>query len=65
MKNPYAVTGLATGAVLGLAGAFGGFGAFLLVLVLGLIGLVVGRVLDGDLDLTPYLGGRRRDRSDR
>lgn len=65
MKNPSAILGLATGLVLGLAAAFGGFGAFLLVLFLGLLGLIVGRVLDGDLDLTPYLGGRRRDRSDR
>lgn len=65
MKIPFALIGLVVGLVLGLAAAFGGFGAFLLVLFLGLIGLVVGRILDGDLDLTPYLGGRRRDRSDR
>ena len=65
MKNQFAVIGLATGAVLGLAAAFGGFWSFLLVLVLGIVGLIVGRTLDGDLDLTPYLGGRRRDRADR
>lgn len=51
--------GLLTGLVLGLAGAFGGFGAFLLVLVLGAIGLLVGRVLDGKLDLSQFTG---RDR---
>ena len=54
-------TGLLTGLVLGLAGAFGGFDAFLIVLVLGAIGLVVGRVLDGQLDLN-VLFGRGRDR---
>jgi nitrate/nitrite transporter NarK len=54
-------TGLLTGLVLGLAGAFGGLGAFLIVLVLGAIGLVVGRVLDGQLDVNALLG-RGRDR---
>ncbi len=44
-------TGLLAGLVLGLAGAFGGFDAFLIVLVLGAIGLLVGRALDGRLDL--------------
>jgi hypothetical protein len=54
-------TGLFTGLILGAAGAFGGFGAFLIVLVLGAIGLVVGRVLDGQLDIGAVLG-RGRDR---
>lgn len=54
-------TGLLTGLVLGLAGAFGGFDAFLIVLVLGAIGLLVGRALDGRLDLN-VLFGRGRDR---
>ena len=43
--------GVALGMALGFAGAFGGFGAFLLVLVLGAIGLLVGRWLDGQLDV--------------
>ncbi|SEF38438.1 hypothetical protein SAMN05421837_12169 [Amycolatopsis pretoriensis] len=51
--------GLLTGLVLGLAAAFGGFGAFLLVLVLGALGLLVGRYLDGKLDLSA-LSGRDR-----
>ncbi|MEU2741072.1 hypothetical protein ABZ656_38490 [Streptomyces sp. NPDC007095] len=46
-----ATTGLATGMTLGFAGYFGGFWAFLLVLVLGAAGLVVGLVVQGDLDL--------------
>ena len=54
-------TGLLAGLVLGLAGAFGGLGAFLIVLVLGAIGLLVGRALDGQLDLNA-LFGRGRDR---
>ncbi|OZM80140.1 MULTISPECIES: hypothetical protein [Pseudonocardia] len=54
-------TGLLAGLALGLAGAFGGLGAFLIVLVLGAIGLIVGRVLDGQLDLNAVLG-RGRDR---
>jgi hypothetical protein len=54
-------TGLLAGLALGLAGAFGGLGAFLIVLVLGAIGLIVGRVLDGQLDINALLG-RGRDR---
>ncbi|MEU2263675.1 hypothetical protein ABZ557_26155 [Streptomyces sp. NPDC019645] len=53
-------TGLLTGLVLGLAAAFGGFEAFLLLLVLGTVGLLVGRYLDGKLDLA-QLTGRDRD----
>jgi hypothetical protein len=54
-------TGLLAGLILGFAGAFGGFSAFLIVLVLGAIGLIVGRVLDGRLDINAVLG-RGRDR---
>jgi TM2 domain-containing membrane protein YozV len=54
-------TGLLAGLALGLAGAFGGLGAFLIVLVLGAIGLLVGRALDGQLDINALLG-RGRDR---
>jgi nitrate/nitrite transporter NarK len=54
-------TGLLAGLALGLAGAFGGLGAFLIVLVLGAVGLIVGRILDGQLDLNALLG-RGRDR---
>ncbi|MFJ2476156.1 hypothetical protein ACIOWI_24765 [Streptomyces sp. NPDC087659] len=53
-------TGLLTGLVLGLAAAFGGFEAFLVLLVLGTVGLLVGRYLDGKLDLA-QLAGRDRD----
>lgn len=53
--------GLLTGLALGFAGAFGGFGAFLIVLVLTALGLLIGRVLDGKLDLS-QLTGVGRDR---
>lgn len=53
--------GLITGLALGFAGAFGGFGAFLIVLVLAALGLLVGRVLDGKLDVS-QLTGVGRDR---
>ena len=59
--------GLIVGLVLGIAGAFGGFSAFVVVLLLGAIGLLVGRYLDGQLDLSEFsersgLTGRGRDR---
>ncbi|WP_035841733.1 hypothetical protein [Kitasatospora azatica] len=46
-----ALIGLVAGMALGFAGYFGGFAAFLLVAVLGAVGFVVGRLLEGDLDL--------------
>lgn len=48
--------GLLTGILLALVAAIGGFGAFMIAVVLGAIGLVVGRVLDGKLDLAAMLG---------
>lgn len=54
-------TGLVAGIILGATGALGGFVAFVIALLLGIIGLVVGRVLDGGLDVDELLG-RGRDR---
>jgi len=54
--------GLLTGLILGLAGVIGGFSGFLIALVLGAIGLLVGRVLDGELDIGQVLSGKGRDR---
>ena len=54
-------TGLLAGLLLGVAGASGGFVAFIIALVLGAIGLVVGRVLDGELVVGGVLG-RGKDR---
>ncbi|KQV92955.1 hypothetical protein [Streptomyces sp. Root369] len=59
-----AVVGMIAGMALGFAGYFGGFGAFLLVLALGAIGFVVGRFLEGDLEIGDLFRTRdeRRDR---
>ncbi|WP_280268018.1 hypothetical protein [Nocardia wallacei] len=46
---------LITGLALGFAAAFGGFGAFFVVLVFGGLGLLVGRWLDGEVDLSGLL----------
>ncbi|HEY3709691.1 MAG TPA: hypothetical protein VGL64_09970 [Amycolatopsis sp.] len=54
-------TGLLAGLILGLA-ATQGFTAFLITLAVGVIGLVVGRVLDGELDLGDVFGGKGRDK---
>ncbi|WP_214367889.1 hypothetical protein [Pseudonocardia sp. H11422] len=54
-------TGLLAGLILGAAGAIGGFPAFLIALLVGALGLVIGRVLDGELDISGVLG-RGRDR---
>ncbi|MFI8951268.1 hypothetical protein ACIGO6_32715 [Streptomyces sp. NPDC053750] len=56
-----AVVGMIAGMALGFAGYFGGFGAFLLVAALGAVGFVVGRLLEGDMEL----GDLFRTRDDR
>lgn len=52
--------GLLVGLVLGVVAVFGGLGEMLVVALLGALGLVVGRALDGTLDLTA-LGARADD----
>ncbi|MGQ0837874.1 hypothetical protein [Actinokineospora sp.] len=53
-------TGIIAGLVLGLA-ATQGFLAFVITLAIGFVGLVVGRVIDGELDLSDVFGGRGKD----
>ncbi|MCX4991848.1 hypothetical protein AB0D33_32970 [Streptomyces sp. NPDC048404] len=53
-----AVIGMIAGMALGFAGYFGGFGAFLLVAALGAVGFVVGRLLEGDLDIGDFFRAR-------
>jgi ABC-type sulfate transport system permease component len=53
-----AVVGLIAGMALGFAGYFGGFGAFLLVAALGAVGFVVGRFLEGDIELGDFFRAR-------
>ncbi|MEU9418110.1 MULTISPECIES: hypothetical protein [unclassified Streptomyces] len=55
-----ATVGLLAGMALGFAAFFGGFWAFLLVAFLGLLGLVIGRMVQGDLELSDFT--RSRDR---
>ena len=59
---PASFLGLLTGLVAGLAWALGNFGDFLIVLVLGAVGYVIGRVLDGTLDIDRYVDSARRNR---
>jgi hypothetical protein len=58
--QPTSITGLYVGLLLGLAWAVTGFGGFLLTAGLGAGGFVIGKIISGQLDLTPYLGGRNR-----
>ncbi|MFA1547605.1 hypothetical protein SM418_15090 [Actinomadura chokoriensis] len=51
VRVPWPVIGLIFGLALGFAGAFGGVGPFFLVLFLGALGYVVGRVIEGSVDL--------------
>ncbi|MFD5819307.1 hypothetical protein ACFV06_30385 [Streptomyces sp. NPDC059618] len=53
-----AVIGMIAGMALAFAGYFGGFGAFLLVAALGAVGFVVGRFLEGDLDIGDFFRAR-------
>ncbi|MEV6066288.1 hypothetical protein AB0L82_07040 [Nocardia sp. NPDC052001] len=46
---------LAVGIALGFAAAFGGLGAFAIVLVFAGLGLLAGRWLDGEIDLSGLL----------
>jgi hypothetical protein len=54
--------GTLIGLALGLALAFGSFGQMLIVALFAAVGFVVAKVLDGDLDLSPYLSRRRSGR---
>ena len=54
--------GIVIGLALGLALAFGSFGQMLIVALFTVIGFVVAKILDGDLDLSPYLSRRRGSR---
>ncbi|HSP37016.1 MAG TPA: hypothetical protein VLR26_04615 [Frankiaceae bacterium] len=57
------ILGIFAGLLLAIAAAAGGWGYFLLAIVLGAFGFVIGKVLDGELDISPYLSSRHsRDR---
>jgi uncharacterized membrane protein len=52
--------GLFAGLLLALVAAVGGFSFFVLALVLAAVGVLVGLVVDGRLDLSGVVAGRRR-----
>jgi hypothetical protein len=54
--------GVVIGLALGLALAFGSFGQMLIVALFAVVGFVVAKVLEGDLDLGPYLSRWRQGR---
>lgn len=49
-------TALFVALLLGIVAAFGTISQFLLVVLFGVIGLVVGRILEGKLDVSQLLG---------
>ena len=51
--------GILIGLILGLAFVLGSFGDMLIVALFAIIGYVVAKVLEGDLDLSQYISGRR------
>lgn len=57
-----AYLGTLVGVALGLAWAFGGFGRMLLVAFVVLVGYLVGKVLDGDIDINRLVPERRESR---
>jgi hypothetical protein len=54
--------GVVTGLALGLALVFGSFGQMLKVALFAVIGFIAAKVVEGDLDLSPYLSRRREGR---
>ncbi len=54
--------GIIVGLALGLTVAFGSFGQMLIVALFAIAGFVVAKVLDSDLDLSPYLSRWRNSR---
>jgi hypothetical protein len=56
------IFGTAVGLALGLVLAFGSFGQMLVVALFMAAGGVVAKALGGELDLMPYISGRRSTR---
>lgn len=56
------VLGMIVGLALGLTVAFGSFGQMVIVALFAIAGFVGAKVLDGDLDLSPYLSRWRNSR---
>jgi hypothetical protein len=56
---PRTTVGIIIGLALGFAVAFGSFGDMCIVALFAALGFGVAEVVDGDVDLTAYLSGRR------
>ena len=56
---PRTTIGIIVGLALGFAIAFGSFGDMCIVALFAAVGYGVAKVVEGDLDLTPFLSGRR------
>lgn len=54
--------GMLVGITLGFAGIIGGFGAFLIVALLAIVGFVVGKVVEGQIDISSFIGGGDRSK---
>ncbi|AUZ88311.1 DUF2273 domain-containing protein [Arthrobacter sp. MDT1-48-3] len=52
--------GLFVGLLLGFVAVFGGFLEFLAVIIFAAVGLLIGRFLDGSLDLNQLAGSRTK-----
>ena len=51
--------GIFVGLLLGLAFVLGSFGDMLIVALFAIIGFVIAKIMDGDIDVSQYLSGRR------
>jgi hypothetical protein len=52
------VIGLFAGLLVGLGIAIDGFSGFLVLVVFGALGFVVGKILEGEIDLSSVFSGR-------
>ena len=52
--------GLFVGLLLGIALALDGFGSMLIVAFMGTLGFLTAKVVQGEIDLSDYIGGNNR-----
>jgi hypothetical protein len=52
--------GVFVGLILGLAAVLGDFTDVFVVALFGIVGFVVAKILEGDIDITNYIGQNRR-----